>query len=41
MYLTILNLPRKIRFKQENVLLIGLIPGPKEPNGVLTACYIH
>ena len=31
MYLTIMNLPRKIRFKQENVLLIGLIPGPKEP----------
>ena len=30
-YLTIMNLPRQIRFKQENVLLIGLIPGPKEP----------
>ena len=30
-YLTIMNLPRKLRFKQENVLLIGLIPGPKEP----------
>ena len=30
-YLTVMNLPRKVRFKQENVLLIGLIPGPKEP----------
>ena len=26
-----MNLQRKVRFKQENVLLIGLIPGPKEP----------
>ena len=25
------NLPRSIRFKRENVILIGLIPGPKEP----------
>ena len=33
MYLTIMNLPRTIRFKQENVILIGLIPGPKEPEG--------
>jgi hypothetical protein len=24
-YLTVMNLPRKLRFKQENVLLIGLI----------------
>lgn len=31
MYLTIMNLPRTMRFKQENVILIGLIPGPKEP----------
>ncbi len=30
-YLTIKNLPRTMRFKQENVLLVGLIPGPKEP----------
>ena len=26
-----LNLPRNIRFKRENVLLFGLIHGPKEP----------
>ena len=31
MYLTIMNLPTKVRFKQENVLLFGLIPGAKEP----------
>ena len=30
-YLTILNLPRSIRYKQENVVLVGIIPGPKEP----------
>lgn len=31
-YCVIMNLPRAIRYKQENVLLIGLIPGPKEPD---------
>lgn len=31
MYLSILNLPRKERFLQENVLILGVIPGPKEP----------
>ena len=30
-YCVILNLPRRFRYKQQNVLLIGLIPGPKEP----------
>ena len=30
-YLTIQNLPREERFKQKNVLLVGIIPGPKEP----------
>ena len=30
-YLTIQNLPRSERFKVENILLIGVIPGPKEP----------
>lgn len=30
-YMVLLNLPRELRFKKENVLLIGLIPGPKEP----------
>ena len=29
-YLTVQNLPRSERFKQENVLLVGLMPGPNE-----------
>ena len=28
-FLTILNLPRTIRYRQENTLLLGVIPGPK------------
>ena len=31
LYLVLLNLPREIRFRKENILLVGLIPGPKEP----------
>lgn len=30
-YLSILNLPRELRYLQENVILVGVIPGPKEP----------
>ena len=30
-YLTILNLPREERYLQENVLIVGVIPGPHEP----------
>lgn len=30
-YLTVLNLPRDERYHQENVMVIGVIPGPKEP----------
>ena len=30
-YLVIMNLPRSLRYKQENVILCGLIPGPHEP----------
>ena len=26
------NLPREIRFKEENVILAGIIPGPEEPS---------
>ncbi|KAG2191745.1 hypothetical protein INT47_003105 [Mucor saturninus] len=29
-YLAINNLPREIRFKKENTILVGLMPGPKE-----------
>ena len=32
LYLVILNLPRVIRFKPENVLNVGIIPGPSEPS---------
>ena len=31
MYLTIQNLPRNIRCKEENVILVGVLPGPSEP----------
>ena len=30
-YLTIQNLPRSERYKPGNVILVGLIPGPREP----------
>lgn len=30
-YMTVLNLPRSDRNKIENVILVGLIPGPNEP----------
>lgn len=30
-YTVVLNLPRQKRFKEKNVIVIGLIPGPKEP----------
>lgn len=32
LYLVILNLPRAIRFKPENILIADVIPGPKEPS---------
>lgn len=32
LYLVILNLPRTIRFKPENILIAGIIPGPSEPH---------
>lgn len=31
-YLVLLNLPRSIRYKRENVILVGVIPGPSEPS---------
>lgn len=30
-YLTIQNLPRSERYKSQNVILVGVIPGPREP----------
>lgn len=32
MYLTILNLPYYCRFKRQNIILLGIIPGPSEPS---------
>ena len=32
-YLVLMNLPHEERFKLENVIIVGIIPGPKEPNG--------
>ena len=41
LYLVILNLPRAIRFKPENVLIAGVILGPKEPNLSEMKCYLR
>ena len=32
-YFAIMNLPRSIRYKSENIILAGVIPGPDEPEG--------
>lgn len=31
-YIAFLNLPRLIRFKRENIIIVGIIPGPSEPS---------
>ena len=36
-YLTVLNLPRTVRYKRENVILVGIIPGPHEPKENINA----
>ena len=38
-YLTILNLPRDERYKIENTILVGLIPGPTEPKRI--NCFLN
>ncbi len=30
-YFSVLNLPRSVRYKRENIILAGIIPGPSEP----------
>lgn len=30
-YLVVMNLPRDIRYKRENIVIVGLLPGPFEP----------
>jgi len=32
MAMTILNLPPSLRYKPENIYLVGVIPGPKKPS---------
>ena len=32
MFVTVLNLPRTVHYSQENTILLGVIPGPKDPN---------
>ena len=32
LYLAIQNLPREMRFKRENVIVVGILPGPSEPS---------
>ena len=36
-YLSIMNLPRKERFLQENIILAGVIPGPREPSRLMNS----
>ena len=31
-YLVLLNLPRHLRYKRENLIIVGIIPGPSEPS---------
>ena len=33
-YMTIMNLPRNLRNKPENILLVGILPGPSEPSNI-------
>ena len=40
-YAVLMNLPRAIRYKQENVLHIGLIPGPKEPDHDINSFFLN
>ena len=41
MYLSVQNLPRSERYKLENVILIGIIPGPKEPKYAMNQYLSH
>ena len=34
-YFTILNLPREVRYLPKNIIVVGIIPGPKEPEKVM------
>ena len=38
-YLSILNLPRNLRYKPENIILCGILLGPKEPKDLNSYLY--
>lgn len=40
LYLVIVNLPRSERFLWKNVIVLGIIPGPKEPSYTINS-YLH
>ena len=40
LYLVILNLPRSIRFRPDNIIIAGIIPGPNEPNQTAMNSYL-
>ena len=33
-YLTVQNLPRTERYKMENIILVGIMPGPQQPKKI-------
>ena len=37
MYMAVNYLPRQLRYKRENIILAGIIPGPKEPKLTLNS----
>ena len=37
LYLTIQNLPHDIRYNAENILLVSIIPGPREPKKTINS----
>lgn len=36
-YLAVQNLPRSERFKRENIIIVGIIPGPHEPSKTINS----
>ena len=34
LYLSVMNLPRHLRYKRENIIIVGIIPGPNEPQSL-------
>ena len=40
LYLVILKFPQSVCFKPENIVIAGIIPGPKEPNQAAMNSYL-